>query len=71
MSISFTYAVRTQKHKCFKSFAAREEVLEKIVQQVYGQRNIAIKDKQQQLLLETIFSCIIDGLFHLPYTTVI
>ena len=41
-------ADRTHKHKCYKSFAAREKVLEKIVQRVYRQRKNAIKDIQQQ-----------------------
>ena len=41
-------ADRTHKHKCYKSFAAIEEVLEKIVQRVYRQRSNAIKDIKQQ-----------------------
>ena len=45
----------THKHKCYKSFAAREEVLEKIVQRVYRQRNNAIKDIQQQQQLFQYF----------------
>ena len=36
------------KHKSYKSFVAREEVLEKSVQQVYRQRNNAMKDIRDQ-----------------------
>ena len=40
----------THKYKSYKSFVAREEVLEKSVQRVCRQRKNAIKDIQQQQL---------------------